>query len=227
MGERGDAAQGTGGSGGDPDSGRPPRRVWRSSYGLLVGALKIGLPVLAVGLVLLVILWPRLFPSQNNLEPVNGSGVGSASEELAMTDPRYVGRDDKDRPFTVRAQRAKQTATDADRIYLAQPHGTITLDNGRSIAAGAASGYYRRDSKVLTLDGNVTVRHSSGYMLHTSAAEVDFKAGTAVSKRPVVGYGPAGTVYAQGMRVLDQGNTVIFTGRSQVTLDATDKGGAQ
>ncbi|SDG33083.1 lipopolysaccharide export system protein LptC [Limimonas halophila] len=223
MGKRGDAAQQ---SDTEPGGGQPPRRVWRSGYGVVSGALKIGLPILAVGLVLLVIVWPRLFPARNGLEPVNGSSVTRSSDELAMTDPRYVGRDDKNRPFSVRAQRAKQTGADGKRVYLAQPQGTITLDNGRSLAAGAKSGYYHRDTKTLTLNGNVTVRHSSGYMLHTSAAEVDLKAGTVVSDRPVVGQGPAGTVYAQGMRVLDGGDTVIFTGRSQVTLDATENGGA-
>jgi len=220
MGERGEGAPDTAAT---RDRARqPPRRVWRRGYGIVVGALKVGLPLVAVGLVLLVIVWPRLFPARNGVEPVNGSSVTGAGEDLAMTDPRYVGRDDRNRPFTVRAQRAKESGAEGERIYLAQPHGTITLDNGRSLAAGAKSGWYSRDRRMLTLDGNVTVRHSSGYMLHTSAAEVDFKAGTAVSDRPVVGYGPAGTVYAQGVQVLDDGDTVIFTGRSQVTLDATD-----
>ena len=205
------------GTGGGRAANRLAPPSWRSGHTIVVGALKIGLPLIAVGLVLLVILWPRLFPARSVLDP--RESVFSGGDDVAMTDPRYVGRDAQDRPFAVRAEEAHR-GSQRDAIYLAAPHGTITLDGGRSLAARAESGHYDEEAKVLDLDGNVTVRHSSGYVLHTSTATLNLDKAQATTERPVAGHGPAGTIHAGGMRVLDGGETVIFTGTSQLVLNA-------
>ena len=52
----------------------------------------------------------------------------------------------------------------------------------------------------------------------TKSARVDVSANTAEGHDPVSGHGPSGDIAAQGFRVLDKGNTIIFTGTSNLLL---------
>jgi len=47
--------------------------------------------------------------------------------------------------------------------------------------------------------------------------------GTAESSDRVTGQGPFGNVVAQGIRILDRGDTVIFTGHTYLVIAPRDK----
>src|SRR3546814_12913203 len=51
----------------------PPRLSGRNSYSLFVSSMKVLLPALAIGLVLLVVAWPQLLPD------VSRSGIDFAT----------------------------------------------------------------------------------------------------------------------------------------------------
>ena len=54
----------------------------------------------------------------------------------------------------------------------------------------------------------------------TERAHVDLANKTAEGHDPVAGHGPSGDITAQGFRILDKGDTIIFTGRSHLLLKA-------
>jgi hypothetical protein len=52
----------------------------------------------------------------------------------------------------------------------------------------------------------------------TRRAHANFSDNTAAGHDPIEGHGPAGDIWGQGFRILDKGDTIIFTGRSHCIL---------
>lgn len=210
-----------------PKSGRErstPRRRHglfrrrRGSGSRAVTLLKIILPLTAMSLIALVILWSQL----PNGEP--GFRVGSSSVEpedgrnLRMVNARYAGRSKSKRPYLVTAESALQNYPGADLIHLTEPKGDITMTSGAWVALNAPAGEYFQDSQKLDLWGGVTLFHDSGLQFNSPTAHIDLEASTAKGDDPVVGNGPSADITSEGFRVLDEGDRVIFTGKAHLTL---------
>jgi lipopolysaccharide export system protein LptC len=213
-------ARGRGSGSGSALPSKPPRLSMRSSYSLFVGTMKLVLPALAVAIVLVVVVWPQIAPDERSFRV----GVSDLSPEdagtLTMTNARFQGHDEQGRPFTVSAGSASQASSGADRVQLDQVQADITLSDGAWVSVTADRGTYRREAEDLTLEGRVNLFHDRGFEMRTQRVEVDLNAGRAVSTTPVEGQGPAGTVTAEGFRVLDQGERIEFTGQSRLKIFA-------
>lgn len=197
---------------------RPPRFSTRSAYSRFVGAMKIVLPALAVGIVLLVLVWPRVMPDESRFRIGLSDLTPESADTLSMVNPRFQGRDRQDRPFSIVARKATQAAQNADTVKLDQPKADITLADGAWVALTARSGVYHRDTKTLDLNGNISLFHDRGFELRTTEAHIDLRTGNAHGDAPVQGQGPAGTLKAQGFRLENGGETIVFTGRSRLTM---------
>lgn len=197
---------------------RPPRFSTQSAYSRFVTAMKLVLPALAVGIVLLVLVWPQIGPGESGFRVGLSELSPESADQLTMVNPRFQGRDSQDRPFSIVAQEATQPADDGRRITLDGPKADITLDNGAWVALTADSGVYHRDDQTLELSGNVSLFHDRGFELRTARTHIDLQTGNARSNAPVQGQGPAGTLSAQGFRFTDGGRTIVFTGRSRLTV---------
>ena len=77
---------------------------------------------------------------------------------------------------------------------------------------------FNRDAKRLNLEGAVNLFHDSGYEFRTSKLNVDLESGTAVSKVPVQGQGPFGTLKSEGFRIIDRAQTIFFTGKTKMII---------
>jgi len=197
---------------------QPPRLSMRNGYSLFVGTLKVVLPALAVALILLVVVWPQLVPEDSRFRVGLSDLAPDSAGKLTMVNPRFQGVDAQDRPFSVVAQTATQEKSGADVVELDQPKADITLKDGAWLALTADHGTFDRASQTLHLDGHVSLFHDRGFEMRTETAHVDLKAGTARSDTPVAGQGPAGHLEAEGFRLEDKGGTIVFTGKSKLTL---------
>ncbi len=206
-----------------PDSEtEPPRFAARSTYSRFVATMKVVLPALAVAIILLVLVWPRIVPEDSRFR-IGLSELGpGAADNLSMVNPRFQGRDNRDRPFTIVAQKATQVADDTKRITLDRPEADITLADGAWVALTADSGVYHRQDKTLDLRGHVSLFHDQGFEMHTTRVQIDLASAAAHSDSPVEGHGPAGTLNAQGFRVRDQGQTIVLTGKSRLVVRGSD-----
>lgn len=197
---------------------QPPRLSVRNGYSLFVGTMKVVLPALAVAMILLVVVWPQIAPEHNGFRVGVSELAPEQAENLNMINARFRGRDDRNRPFSIVADTATQAESGADEVDLERPKADITLTSGAWVALTADRGTYWRESEKLHLSGNVSLFHDRGFEMHTSAADVDLAAGRARSDRPVQGQGPTGHVQAQGFRLEDRGRTIVFTGKSKLTV---------
>jgi lipopolysaccharide export system protein LptC len=184
------------------------------SYSRLVGVLKYVLPAAGLVIVALVVLWPELHHVQVDISnPAQRPTAGSDGE---IQNPRYSGVDEAQRPYTVWAKAAKQAA---DQVFdMNRPKGTLKLPSGLVIDLDADTGRLDRGAKSVHLSGDVTLRRSDGTTMVTDAADIDLADKGARSSSPVAAEGPFGTLSAGGFKVEQQGDVIIFTGPTKLTL---------
>lgn len=187
--------------------------------------MKVILPVLAILLLAMVTVWPqfqRLDSFRIEVAAVGPAGGGKPQ----VLNARLLGVDEEARPFQITAELGTSVEGAAgEKMYkLDKPKADITLEDGSWIALTADNGLFERDSQTLFLSGRVNLFHDSGYELTTETATVDVKARSAEGYEHVEGHGPLGLLESEGFRILDRGETIIFTGRSRLTVTGSDPG---
>jgi lipopolysaccharide export system protein LptC len=180
--------------------------------------LKRFLPVIGGMMLVLVALWPRLGPLLENA----GLGLRTIdlreARELRMLNPRYAGIDRFDRPYVVTAAVGRQVPNRDDLMSLEGPRAEMTMHGGAIVVLTAATAIYQSQAQRLDLSDQVTLIHENGTRFVTKSAHADVSANTADGQDPVTGDGPSGNIAAQGFRILDKGDTIIFTGKSYLLL---------
>ncbi|MBM3569957.1 MAG: hypothetical protein FJX46_14520 [Alphaproteobacteria bacterium] len=176
----------------------------------LVRWLKIGLPLAALVLVGLVLAWPDPTRKGAGLQLVFSPGDGKAGQP-GLIGGRFVGLDRKGQPFVVTANTALQRI--GLQVYdLVDIQADIGRKDGGWIGIKALRGVLDRERQTLALDGGIEIYSDSGYEFATHAALIELKQGRVVSTVPVQGQGPAGTIVADGLVVLERGRVMEFAG---------------
>lgn len=187
-------------------------------YSRFVYLTKLALPATACGLLLLIAAWPRL---EGVFETVRFAAPRidlSEARDLHMAKARYTGIDRQNRPFTVTAVVARQKPKLDGLITLEQPRGDLTTTSGNWLELSASAGFYQPQPQLLDLFGEVALFQDKGNEFHSATAHVDMAAGTAEGDDPVTGQGPFGNVTAEGFRILDRGDTIVFTGHAKLEI---------
>jgi lipopolysaccharide export system protein LptC len=192
-----------------------------------VAVLKRVLPLVGVSLLLLIAIWPRLAPLWERMRVGLLTIDLRDARELRMINPRYSGIDREGRPFVVIAASARQIPDRQDLVSLQSPVAEMRLRSGAQVQATSVSAVYQSQAGVIDMFGDVTVTHQDGTRFVTQTARVNAAQNTAEGNDPVVGHGPAGDIKAQGFRIIDKGESIIFTGQSEMLLNSAKKGGAK
>jgi len=193
-------------------------------YSRFVSMMKVLLPVGAAILIGMVVIWPYLKPADGQFHIGFSTLAASEAERPNIVNPRLVGTDDKDQPFQITADLAKNFQLrkdfwqDASPVELEMPKADVTLKDGSWLVLTANTGLLVPTSKQLELNGQVNLFHDSGYELRTSHAVIDLAKGSATGDRPVEGQGPFGNINAEGLRLTDKGKDIVFTGKAKLVL---------
>jgi lipopolysaccharide export system protein LptC len=193
-------------------------RVALDTYSRRVVLLKRVLPAVGLGLLLLVAAWPRLRPLLDDVRFAVPLIDRRDAWELRMINPRYAGIDRLNRPYVLTAAAGRQMPERSDLMSLDHPRGQLILHGGAKVVLTAATGVYQTQPRLLDLFGDVTLTHENGTRFATQSAHLDLAGETAGGQDPVAGHGPSGDITAQGFRILDKGDTIVFTGRSHLLL---------
>jgi lipopolysaccharide export system protein LptC len=200
----------------------PPRLSGHNRYSIFVSSMKVLLPALAAGLVLLVIAWPQIVPD------ISRSGIDfqkiarDQAKTLNMLNARYSGVDENNQPFTIAADLATQAPNDENLVELQHPKADIRTTEGDLVALSARLGHYYREEEKLDLSGKVNLIHGKGFDISTEAATIDLKNGTASGDVAVSGQGPSGTLHSEGFRMRERGQVIVFTGKSRLMIYPDD-----
>lgn len=188
-------------------------------YSRFVGWMKIVLPSTAALLLGLVVAWPsidfgdgRFVLDVENLDP-------NQVDTQSMSNPRFLGTDARNRPFTLTADTATQASQDASVVALEAPTADMTLKDGTGVVMDADLGFFRQKDDTLDLMGGVNLYHENGYEMHTPSARLFLNESAAKGDEVTTAQGPAGTIRGEGFRMDNRGRTVIFTGQAHAVLE--------
>lgn len=184
---------------------------------LVIGVLKRALPVAALAVLSLIVLWPEITGSDERLRVAYRKPTAGVTDSARLVEPRYLGRDERSRPYALTADLAEQPPGSAI-VDLVRPRGDVTLEDGSWVLLEARAGRFDRERRVLDLSGEVALFHDAGYEIRTDRARIDLGAGRAEGDDPVAAQGPAGTLDAIGFRLEERGSVAIFPGPARMVL---------
>lgn len=191
-------------------------------YTRFVHVMKVLLPSLALVLLALVALWPKLTSEDSRFQLGFSSLSPSSVENLSMVNARYFGVDAKNKPFNVTADLANEQAPGVGIIELQRPKADFVTRSGAGVFVEADKGYYHQKEQLLELVGNVSLFHEDGYEVHSSEAEVDLVQGNVRGTKAVTGHGPQGRINGQGFEIRDEGREVTVTGQSMLVVKGAE-----
>ncbi|HJR22164.1 MAG TPA: LPS export ABC transporter periplasmic protein LptC [Dongiaceae bacterium] len=187
--------------------------------GASVRVLKIALPlVVLVSLGYVGYWWLQSRGTVVDATLIQNVPDDAGKAEVTVQDVKYDGRDDKGRPFSITADSASHVDGDDRHISLKKPLADITMSSGAYVALMANDGLLDRDSDIITLNGDVTLFHDNGLSFQTDSATINLKDKTAEGSDTVEGQNGDGELVSQGFRVLDDGDTVLFTGKAYMKI---------
>ena len=183
--------------------------------GTSVRMLKVALPLVVVVTLGYVAYW-WLQSRGTVVDPTFIQQVNETNTkaEVTVDDVKYDGKDKKGRPFSITADSASHVDGDDRHISLKKPLADITMSSGAYVALMANDGMLDRDADVITLNGDVTLFHDNGLSFQTDSATINLKEKTAEGSQTVEGQNGKGELISQGFRVLDDGDTIVFTGKA-------------
>jgi lipopolysaccharide export system protein LptC len=200
----------------------PPRRSRVHRYSRLIGLAKVVLPGTGLAILAVALLWQDIVPQSITRRIAPAIGL-EALRQHEMSAPKFVGSDEKNRPYQVEAKSARLAHAKSDTVILEQPKASLTLESGNWVAVTSRDGEFNQKTRVISLVGDVYVFHDANYTFRTERAIVDTEKKLAWGDKPVVATGPKGTIESKGFRIIDKGATIIFTGKTKVVLHLDDQ----
>ncbi len=188
------------------------------AYSRFVSLMKFLLPVVALLLIALVVAWPHINTGDLGFRLGVTVLKLTGADDPSMINPRYVGTDSDNQPFSITADLARNVSQSGSKVTLVMPKADITLEDGTWLVLTANDGVFARAEKKLNLAGSVNLYHDSGYEFRTDRAIIDLTAGIAESNDPVHGQGPFGQLQSSGFRMVNKGKVIYFLGKSKLTL---------
>ena len=113
-------------------------------YSSFVGLMKVLLPIGAAALTVLVVAWPFVTGHDEGV-PISFADVETAGPDTPlMSNARYFGSDERNRPFSVTADTVTQSAEDEDTVHFIAPKADMLLESGAWVALTAERGTLHR-----------------------------------------------------------------------------------
>lgn len=117
-------------------------------------------------------------------------------DKKRVTNPKIIGSDSENQPYTITAATAEQQAN--DRVIMDKVKGTLTLKDGTTVQVTARKGdTYAKAPKEVFLHDTVVFTYNKENTAHTEDAHINFKEGLIYGDNPIEGKGPHGVTSAQ------------------------------
>jgi lipopolysaccharide export system protein LptC len=165
-----------------------------SRHDRVIRAVKFGLPILIVGLVVMLAISP--FERRGDVSFIlDKNEVEQARERMRVEQARYTGEDNKGQRFLIVADRAVQQSSNVPVVSIEGMRARLDLARG-PLSIGALKGRYDLEEEMVAVDGPIRVVGPDGYRLATSDVTVNLDRRTMQSKGAVSGEMPLGRFQA-------------------------------
>jgi lipopolysaccharide export system protein LptC len=179
----------------------------------LIRRLRVALPVV-IGLIFLAmtanVAWRSLVSGPAPTKDTN--------QPIRLTNPRFVGRDDKGRAFVLTALSATRDPQEYQRVHLDHPNLVLDEQGPDPVRITAHAGIYNENDRLLNVSGGVRLSSSRG-AFDTLQSQFDTRTGELVGSGPIQGSGQLGEINAQSYGVYGKGDRMIFKGGVHTRFD--------
>jgi lipopolysaccharide export system protein LptC len=171
------------------------------------------------------VLASTFFDPFGRLAGVQVGPISLSGTRVAMENPRLTGFRKDSRGYEVTADNAYQDIRRPGIIELERMKARMALDeSGRLAHLVARAGVYDSQKEQLELNHDIRVTTDDGQEALLASASVDFKTGSVVSNQPVRVTLNGAKVEAQGMRIVEGGKVISFTGRVHTLVEPSASG---
>ena len=139
-------------------------------------------------------------------------GVGLHGTKITIETPRLTGKRKNGLPYEVRAAQGIQDITAPEIVELVRLDAKVEMTPRSWVNLTADEGLYNSAKDELRLNGLVRVRADAGYEMNTQSARMELKTGLMETTSPVKVVLKAASVDADQMRIVDNGQQVVFEG---------------
>jgi lipopolysaccharide export system protein LptC len=167
----------------------------------LVTVLKIGLPLMAVAMLLSLFLSPGEERFERGIV-FSEADIEALGEGLRISRPVLTGATRDDDPFRFTAEAVVPDAAPPTRAAIDRLAGTINFLGGQTFWVQAPVAELDFETQVMEASERVTVTSSDGYRISADRMVLDLLAGTLEAEGSVDGEGPMGTITAETMSIV-------------------------
>lgn len=185
-----------------------------------VTAMRVVLTVVSVSLATAIILWPILNEEEVTFT-LSYEDVARSNDQIRMVNPRYVGTDSRNRPFSIAAESGVQDSPDDPRIRLSGITAEFQIENDLEVDAYSNEGVFRFRDQLLELDGTVLIRTTDGYRFEGEGAEFNLATHVVTSDKRIAGSGPVGFFEAPQFELNIDDRRALFEGGVRMRIDPT------
>lgn len=199
-----------------PEPLADPRRAdferWRRRS-RLVRTLRVMLPA-AIALIFAGLVGSVAWSTFNS-QPRSAK---AGDEPIRLTNPRFIGRDDKGRSFVLTAESAIRDRLDYQRVILKKPALVLDEKGPDEMRINGADGIFHEQSGKLELSNGVRMADSKN-AFDTAASLFNTKTGEVVGSGPIQGAGGLGEIRADSYGVYGKGDRMVFKGGVRARIE--------
>lgn len=177
-------------------------------YSRVIAWMKILLPLAALGLLSTLFLISRTVdPTQQVI--VDEIDLEQRAHEQGVTNPSFAGVTGGGDEVMFQAERARPDLSNPERLIADTVMARFRLTEGTIVDITSEHADMHQSNFTASLDGNVTVTTSNGYLIHTDRIDARYDYLHAETPGPVEGSGPPGEITAGKMRLVSNEETGI------------------
>lgn len=197
----------------------------RGTYSTLVGLLKVGLPLLAFGLLAAVFL----ISPEDELEGgllFQEADLAALGDGLRIANPQLSGQTAEGTRYLFDAEVVTPTDASLRTAAVEGVTGDVALSDGRGVTLSAPRAAFDMEDQSLRFPDGIALATSDGYRLEATAMAADLRAAVFRGEGGVEATGPAGRITAERLRIDgdsagDKNPMIWFEGRVKVWIDPT------
>jgi lipopolysaccharide export system protein LptC len=182
-----------------------------------VRILKLALPLVAVGLVVVLLIWS----DQSKIAPPvdKKDVVPDQIGQNKLINPQFQSKDEKAQPYNITAKEAVQNPEQPDIVSLIAPKGSMNFNDGTVINIEALHGNFDQKKQVLNLSEAVNLKTNDGYSIDLNSVVIDLVRKTSSSAEAVSAQSMNGIMKADGGFTGDAVSGVLtFKGPAHLTI---------
>jgi lipopolysaccharide export system protein LptC len=188
------------------------------AYSSFIRVLKIFLPLAALGVIGILLVWPQLQKiAESPLGQLDIQALQQAETENRLLQPVFNTQDDKGRPVTITAEEAVQKKSNENLIELNKPSAILKGDD-RDTTLNAEQGAFDQKNNVIILNTNVVIQDSQNNVLQTQSLTADITNNNVSSNEPTTLTTPQGKIEGQGIIIENNGTKTIFKGPAKAVI---------